>query len=112
MIKEIQRKCASGYLALVILPVLFILDGWFFYEAIQAQSLFMVVGAVLIFIVLLVCCLGFFMVHPNQARVLTLFGTYVGSALETGLRWANPVLCQEGGFIAGAEFRLRSTESQ
>jgi len=90
MIKEIQRKCASGYLALVILPVLFILDGWFFYEAIQAQSLFMVVGAVLIFIVLLVCCLGFFMVHPNQARVLTLFGTYVGSALETGLRWANP----------------------
>ncbi|MBT8071014.1 MAG: SPFH domain-containing protein [Xanthomonadales bacterium] len=90
MIKEIQRKCASGYLALVILPVLFILDGWFFYEAIQAQSLFMVVSAVLIFIVLLVCCLGFFMVHPNQARVLTLFGTYVGSALETGLRWANP----------------------
>ena len=90
MIKEIQRKCASGYLALVVLPVLFILDGWFFFEAIQAQSLFMVVSAVLIFIVLLVCCLGFFMVHPNQARVLTLFGTYVGSALETGLRWANP----------------------
>jgi regulator of protease activity HflC (stomatin/prohibitin superfamily) len=50
----------------------------------------MVVSAVLIFIVLLVCCAGFFMVHPNQARVLTLFGTYVGSALETGLRWANP----------------------
>jgi regulator of protease activity HflC (stomatin/prohibitin superfamily) len=90
MIKEIQRKCASGYLALVILPVLFIFDGWFFYEAIKAQSLFMVVSAALIFIVLLVCCAGFFMVHPNQARVLTLFGTYVGSALDTGLRWANP----------------------
>ena len=30
------------------------------------------------------------MVHPNQAKVMTLFGTYVGSARETGLRWANP----------------------
>jgi len=30
------------------------------------------------------------MVHPNQARVMTLFGTYVGSARKTGLRWANP----------------------
>jgi len=30
------------------------------------------------------------MVQPNQSRVLTLFGSYVGSAREPGLRWANP----------------------
>ena len=33
---------------------------------------------------------GFFMVNPNEAKVLQLFGAYVGSAKEPGLRWANP----------------------
>jgi regulator of protease activity HflC (stomatin/prohibitin superfamily) len=90
MIKEIQRTYASGYLALVVLPVLFILNGWMFIRALQTQSFYLGVPAVLIGIVLLICFSGFFMVQPNQARVLTLFGTYVGSARDTGLRWANP----------------------
>jgi regulator of protease activity HflC (stomatin/prohibitin superfamily) len=33
---------------------------------------------------------GLFMVNPNEAKVLQLFGKYVGSAREPGLRWANP----------------------
>ncbi len=90
MIVEIPRKCASGYLALVILPILLILDGMLFYKAGMAANYPMVIIAVLAAVILLVCLAGFFMVQPNQARVLTLFGTYVGSARETGLRWANP----------------------
>ena len=90
MIKEIQRKYASGYLALVILPALFIANGWMFYRAVVATNAYLIVIAVLVSLVLIVCFMGFFMVHPNQARVLTLFGTYVGSARDTGLRWANP----------------------
>ena len=90
MIKEIQRRCASGYVALVVLPVLMIANGWVLFEALMAFNWPMVVFSFIITIVLLVCLAGFFMVHPNQARVLTLFGTYVGSARETGLRWANP----------------------
>jgi len=90
MIKEIRRKYASGYLALVVIPALLIGDVWFLVQAVQAESLALIICAILIAIVLLVCSAGFFMVHPNQARVLTLFGTYVGSAHDTGLRWANP----------------------
>ena len=90
MIKEIQRRCASGYVALVVLPVLMIANGWVLFEALMAFNWPMVVFSFIITLVLLVCLAGFFMVHPNQARVLTLFGTYVGSARETGLRWANP----------------------
>jgi regulator of protease activity HflC (stomatin/prohibitin superfamily) len=90
MIKEIQRKYASGYLALFVIPLLFLGNGWMFFRAIQSQTISLIVFSVLVAIVLLVCCAGFFMVHPNQARVLTLFGTYVGSARDTGLRWANP----------------------
>lgn len=90
MIKEIQKKYASGYLALFVLPVLFIANGWGFVTGIQTVSIPLILSCALIGIILLVCCAGFFMVHPNQARVLTLFGTYVGSARDTGLRWANP----------------------
>jgi regulator of protease activity HflC (stomatin/prohibitin superfamily) len=90
MIKEIERKYASGYLALVILPVLLILNGWWLVSSAMAESVTSVVISILVGITLLICLGGFFMVHPNQARVLTLFGTYVGSARETGLRWANP----------------------
>ena len=90
MIKEITKTYASGYLALFILPVLFLANGYMFFRAVQSVAVPLVIFSVLIAIVLLVCFAGFFMVHPNQARVLTLFGTYVGSARETGLRWANP----------------------
>ena len=95
MIHEIDRKCASGYLALVVLPVLFLLNGWMFFNAVRTVSIGMIVTSVIIAIILVVCALGFFMVHPNQAKVLTLFGTYVGSARETGLRWANPFYAKQ-----------------
>lgn len=90
MIKEIQKKYASGYLALVVLPVLFIANGYMFFKAVQALTISLMIVFALAGLVLLICFAGFFMVQPNQARVLTLFGSYVGSARETGLRWANP----------------------
>ena len=90
MIKEIQKKYASGYLALFVLPVLFIANAWMFIRALQSTTIPLIIFSLLIAVILLVCFAGFFMVHPNQARVLTLFGTYVGSARDTGLRWANP----------------------
>ncbi|TNJ34359.1 SPFH domain-containing protein [Arenimonas terrae] len=33
---------------------------------------------------------GFYMVEPNQAAVLSLFGKYVGTSKDQGLRWNNP----------------------
>jgi regulator of protease activity HflC (stomatin/prohibitin superfamily) len=90
MIKEVQKKYASGYLALFVLPVLFIANAWMFTRALQSMTIPLIICSLLIALILLVCFAGFFMVHPNQARVLTLFGTYVGSARDTGLRWANP----------------------
>ena len=33
---------------------------------------------------------GFFMLQPNQAGVLTLFGSYLGTERESGLRWTLP----------------------
>ena len=33
---------------------------------------------------------GLFVVNPNEAKVLQLFGRYVGTVREPGLRWSNP----------------------
>jgi regulator of protease activity HflC (stomatin/prohibitin superfamily) len=41
-------------------------------------------------VVTFVCLLGLFTVDPNEAKVLQLFGKYVGTAKQPGLRWANP----------------------
>jgi len=49
---------------------------------------------------------GFFMVHPNQAKVMQLFGTYVGSVRQTGLRWANPFYSKDV-----VSLRVRNFES-
>ena len=34
--------------------------------------------------------LGFFMIQPNQSKVITLFGSYRGTDRSTGLRWIWP----------------------
>jgi regulator of protease activity HflC (stomatin/prohibitin superfamily) len=107
MVKEIPRKCASGYLALVVIPVLNILDAWLFYKAVTAEYVLGIFLTVLAFIVIVILYKGFFMVHPNQAKVLQLFGAYVGSVRETGLRWANPFYSKEA-----VSLRVRNFESE
>jgi regulator of protease activity HflC (stomatin/prohibitin superfamily) len=47
-------------------------------------------GSVVLMLVSILGLGGLFIVNPNQATVLQLFGQYVGTAREAGLRWANP----------------------
>ena len=48
------------------------------------------VGAFLFIVLEIFLLRGFFVVAPNEAQVLQLFGDYAGSAKVAGLRWANP----------------------
>lgn len=107
MIQERIRKCASGYLALVVLPLLVIADAYFFVHMVEPPRPVWIVTAVVVFAILLVCFKGFFMVAPNQSKVLQLFGSYVGSVHETGLRWANPFYSKET-----VSLRVRNFESE
>jgi len=49
---------------------------------------------------------GFFVVNPNEARVLQLFGRYVGTVKEPGLRWASPLYTKRS-----VSLRAQSLES-
>ena len=90
MIREKVRKVPSGYLVLVVLLVMQLATFYWLVQGAMAQSPAMVIPAVLAAIAVGILWAGFFMVHPNQARVLQLFGAYAGTARESGLRWANP----------------------
>jgi regulator of protease activity HflC (stomatin/prohibitin superfamily) len=107
MIVENVRKCASGYLALVVLPILTLAVGYGFVVAARAENPVGIITSVVLFLIVLICYKGFFMVAPNQSKVLQLFGTYVGSVRETGLRWANPFYSKET-----VSLRVRNFESE
>jgi regulator of protease activity HflC (stomatin/prohibitin superfamily) len=45
---------------------------------------------VICFLIALGLVLGLFIVQPNEAKVLTLFGNYLGTCKAPGFHWANP----------------------
>jgi regulator of protease activity HflC (stomatin/prohibitin superfamily) len=57
---------------------------------IRTQSPGLAIAALGLGLVLIVGLPGFFMVEPNQAAVLALFGKYIGTVKDPGLRWNNP----------------------
>ena len=56
----------------------------------QAGRLVEILAGVALVVVAGFCLLGLYAVQPNQAAVLSLFGKYVGTVRENGLRWNNP----------------------
>lgn len=83
MIKERRISAASGYLMLFV--VLSLLGG-----AVASFVQHSIGYGVLLVVAGIVSACGFFTVHPNKAVVLQVFGRYVGTVRDEGLRWANP----------------------
>lgn len=95
MIQETPFKAKSGILVLALgIPGLIALGFFSIILATETRNNALegvgVIFGVLCFLsVILVSC-GLFAVNPNEARVLTLFGNYVGTVHDTGLWFANP----------------------
>ena len=49
-----------------------------------------VLGVILIVLAATIIAPGFIAIEPNSTRVLTLFGTYIGSVVENGFFYVNP----------------------
>lgn len=95
--KEITS--ANGYFMLVVLiAAQIIFFGLIFMK-------FLVIGIIGTTITSIAWA-GFFMVQPNQARVMVLFGKYVGTIKENGLRWTNPFYMKKK-----ISLRIRNFES-
>ena len=59
---------------------------------VDGGSVAIVILCVIALLVIGVLAFGFFIVNPNEAKVLTLFGKYSGSVKTDGFHWANPLL--------------------
>lgn len=106
MFREQVRKVSSGYLMIAILLVAQLATGYAIFLALRAFYVPGIFAAVLASIIVLVCWAGLFMVHPNEAKVLQLFGKYAGTTHESGLKWANPFFAK-----TAVSTRVRNFES-
>ena len=106
MIREREKKALSGYLMIVVLFVAESAAIYWFVREVQALSVSGLIAPAVVMSIILVLWFGFFMVHPNEARVLQLFGAYAGTAREPGLRWANPFFTKKAVSV-----RVRNFES-
>jgi len=91
MIREFERNAWPGLGLLVVLPIIELAAAAWLIRSIVHESILQIVLAAVLMLVNGFFLFGFFMVNPNQARVLQLFGDYRGSARLPGLRWANPL---------------------
>ncbi|HYQ24456.1 SPFH domain-containing protein [Stenotrophomonas sp.] len=55
-----------------------------------SPNLLMLFGGIVIAALAIFALAGLYTVQPNQAAVLSLFGKYVGTVKDNGLRWNNP----------------------
>jgi len=106
MFREREASVLSGGL------MLFVIIGGFaavtigLARAIQTDTEWAVLGNLVGIVVLTVLLPGLFTVNPNEARVITLFGSYIGSTRRTGLWWTNPFTARRR-----VSMRIRNFES-
>jgi regulator of protease activity HflC (stomatin/prohibitin superfamily) len=88
--KENQQKSLAGIpltllsLAAMIIALIMLING--IDNSLPVQA----IASVSVLIIASFGLMGLYMVEPNQAAVLSLFGKYVGTVKEQGLRWNNP----------------------
>ena len=58
----------------------------------EENLLLSVGGSILLFIVFILGCVGYFTQEPNVARVMVFFGKYKGTCRKVGYYWVNPFM--------------------
>ncbi len=99
--KESPVNSFSGIPMILLILVGFVACAFLFLMAVASQQLGFLTAVIPAFLMLVVSLGGFYMIEPNQAAVLSLFGKYVGTAKDQGLRWNNP-------FYASRKISLRT----
>ena len=90
MFREIQHKAVNGLLFLFLGIGLLAVSVLGLIRSIDAERGGIAALWAIILVVATLATSGLFTVQPNDAKVLTLFGNYVGTVRDAGLWWANP----------------------
>ena len=104
--KETPIRSLPGIPMLLVLLLAMLAGAWIALLGIKTVSVASIIGGVLLAIVAFFLLCGLYMIEPNQSAVLSLFGKYVGTVKENGLRWNNPFLSKKK-----VSLRVRNFES-
>jgi regulator of protease activity HflC (stomatin/prohibitin superfamily) len=89
-VTETMAKRMNGYVAVLVEFILIALNAYIIYYIATSRELVYLWLEIPLFIVSVIFPSGFFVVQPNEARVLVLFGKYIGTVRESGFWYANP----------------------
>lgn len=89
--REFRSWRMNGFLALFLELVLLGLFGVVLSSLVAEPSVGLVLLSAVLLVLFVVAFGGFFVVQPNESRVLVFFGRYVGSVRESGFWWSNPL---------------------
>ena len=78
----------------------------FFLMVMGEGNVLLLIAAVIVGAAAIFTLIGLYMVEPNQSAVVSLFGRYVGTVQENGLRWNNPFFTKRK-----ISLRIRNFES-
>lgn len=90
MLREINKPGTSGLLMLFLGILLIGLGIWRVIVGADGAAPLTAASGALALLAGILTLAGLFTVQPNEGKVLTLFGKYVGTVRESGLFWANP----------------------
>ncbi len=92
MYREKPASTSNGLTALLFLLTVAVLAFLSIIRAAPRNEPFVIVASVLVLIIAIFCLGGLFIVNPNDAKALVLFGSYKGTVKRDGFYWANPFL--------------------
>jgi regulator of protease activity HflC (stomatin/prohibitin superfamily) len=92
MYREKQLSPKNGLVWLLLLLTISVLAFLMIVNAATREQFGAVILGIIVLIVALFCLGGLFIVNPNDAKALVLFGKYVGTVKHDGFFWANPFL--------------------
>ncbi|WP_353216426.1 SPFH domain-containing protein [Sandarakinorhabdus sp.] len=81
---------SNGLLMLVVVVLLLLAAGGAVIAGLASRSPAVLIAGGAIAIVMLFVIAGFYMLQPNEAAAITMFGAYKGSDRTNGLRWTLP----------------------
>lgn len=87
---EQRRSAGSGYIGLAVGILATLAAIVLLVLLIQREDIMLLFPLVAVSIFALFVLSGLFIVNPNDAKVLVLFGTYAGTVRSSGFYWANP----------------------
>jgi hypothetical protein len=93
---EVRAATQSGYLMLLIWFILFALALWAGIGLISGSDSVLHLGVAIVSAIVgtLILC-GFYLINPNEAAAIQLFGAYKGTDRAEGLRWVLPWLTRK-----------------